>query len=150
MSTGLKNTEELLPDVTSSVQFAVNEECASTADSDGCIPYVNFLKSGKPVFHIEYAKYTVNANGKDVKLSSTKKDLLLKTSTQLGSLFCLETALSKKKVVTKEVRQSFSTVIKALGLDGWVMYCDGTWATTFSTKPPLNQTNPRARGDGST
>jgi hypothetical protein len=53
MSTGLKNTEELISSVQDSVQFAVNEECASTADSDGCAPYIDFLKSGKPVFHIE-------------------------------------------------------------------------------------------------
>lgn len=38
MSTGLKNTEEFLASVTEHVRFAVNEECASTADSDGCIP----------------------------------------------------------------------------------------------------------------
>jgi hypothetical protein len=149
MSTGLKNTEELLPSVADFVQFAVNEECASTADSDGCIPYIDFLKSGKPVFHIEYAKYQVT-NGKDVKLLSTKSNLRLKSSTALGQLFCLETALSNKKMVSREVKESFSTVIKMLGLDGFVMYCDGSWAVTNSTKPPASQTNPKGKGDGST
>jgi len=150
MSTGLKNTEELLPSVAEYVQFAVNEECASTADSDGCIPYIDFLKSGKPVFHIEYAKYQVSTNGKDVKLSSTKTNLRLKSSTALGQLFCLKTALSNKKIVSQEVRTSFSTVIKMLGLNGFVMYCDGSWAVTSSSKPNATQTNPRGKGDGST
>jgi hypothetical protein len=101
------------------------------------------------ILAFKYAKYQAIDNGKDIKLSSPKPDLRMKSSGQLESLFCMQTALRNRKVVSKEARHSFSTVIKALGLDGWVMYCDGSWATTYSTKPPLNQTNPRARGDGS-
>jgi hypothetical protein len=51
LSMGLKNAEDILARVQGEVQFAVNEECVTSGD---CSVYHDFLKSGKPVFHIEY------------------------------------------------------------------------------------------------
>jgi hypothetical protein len=48
---GLKNSLEILQNVSSLVQFAVNEECV---DYSECGTYSDFVNSGKPVFHIEY------------------------------------------------------------------------------------------------
>jgi len=131
MATGLKNSEELLPKVSRYVHFAVNEECASMANSEGCDPYTAFLRSGKPVFHIEYAKYSVQ--GVNVTIRAESNSLRSYRSDQLGSLYCLQTALRNKKNVAADVAPLFSTVIKVLGLDGWVMYCDGSWGVTETT-----------------
>jgi hypothetical protein len=142
MAIGLKNAEELLPQVQSMVQFAVNEECASMSNSDGCDPYLPFLDAGKPVFHIEYAKYKVNnATGK-VTLTSDKAALRTMSSEKLEQLYCLETGLprSRRKALGKEVGARFSTVTKLLGLNGWVMYCDRTQVTTDTKPLPDSQT----------
>ncbi|OCL07905.1 glycoside hydrolase family 114 protein, partial [Glonium stellatum] len=48
---GLKNSLEIIPDVMSLVQFAVNEQCALNVE---CDDYNDFTAAGKPVFHIEY------------------------------------------------------------------------------------------------
>ena len=122
MAIGLKNTEELLPSLMDEIQFTVNEECASTNDSEGCSAYTDLVSSGKPVFHIEYA--TPWGFGPNVTLVSIKPELFLKSSAQIESLFCLKTQLMNKKTVKQDLRDKFSTVIKVLGLDGWVMYCD--------------------------
>jgi len=122
MAIGLKNTEELLPELMDVIQFTVNEECASTNDSEGCYAYTDLVSSGKPVFHIEYA--TPLGWGSNVTLFSIKPELFLKSSAQIESLFCLKTQLMNKKTVQQDLRDKFSTVIKVLGLDGWVMYCD--------------------------
>jgi hypothetical protein len=131
MAIGLKNSEELLQRVSQFVHFAVNEECASMANSEGCGPYTKFLRLGKPVFHIEYAKYTVKGSNVTIKAESTS--LRSYGSDQLESLYCLQTALPNKRLVATDVAPMFSTVIKVLGLDGWVLYCDGSWGVTKTT-----------------
>jgi endo-alpha-1,4-polygalactosaminidase (GH114 family) len=109
MSTGLKNAQEILSQVTDDVQFAVNEQCA--ADS-GCTEYESFLDAGKPVFHIEYVDDGKSADSGEkssrVKRANTSTDCLKNSS----------------------IGRQLSTVIKYLALDGWVEYCDGTEETT--------------------
>jgi hypothetical protein len=51
MAIGLKNAEEILPQVKDDIEFAVNEECTTTGR---CSWYLDLLGAGKPVFHIEY------------------------------------------------------------------------------------------------
>ena len=132
MAIGLKNAEELLPRVSQFVHFAVNEECASMANSDGCDPYAPFLKMGKPVFHIEYVKYSVKGN--NVTIRSETSALRSYSSEKLESLYCLQTALRNKKRIAANVAPLFSTVIKAVSLEGFVMYCDGSWGITKTTE----------------
>jgi hypothetical protein len=148
MATGLKNAEELLPQVQDLVQFAVNEECASISNSDGCDPYIPFLDAGKPVFHIEYAKYKVNNQTGKVTLTSDKAALRTMSSEKLQQLYCLEAALprARRKALGKEQGARFSTVTKVLGLNGWVMYCDRTQVTTETIKAPGAPADRPARG----
>lgn len=51
MTTGLKNSLDIVDDLASTVAFAVNEQCAQLNE---CDRYTSFLAAGKPVFHIEY------------------------------------------------------------------------------------------------
>jgi Glycoside-hydrolase family GH114 len=132
MSMGLKNSEEILESVLPDINFAVNEECASTSNSEGCIAYDKLIRAGKPVFHIEYANH--RARGNETVLSSTKSELRGLDSSGIENLLCLKTTLPRKRVLALDTSSKFSTVIKVLGLDGWVKYCDGIEAATV-TKP---------------
>lgn len=85
MGIGLKNSIDILADVSSIIDFAVNEQCAQLGE---CSAYSPFLAQGKPVFQIEYPT-PLNAqaiNGVSCKgpgipgLSTILKDL------QLGGL----------------------------------------------------------------
>jgi hypothetical protein len=135
MSMGLKNSEEILQQVLPYIDFAVNEECASTSNSDGCYAYDPLIRAGKPVFHIEYANHrSARGGGSETVLSSTKSELRGLDSDGIQSLLCLKTTLPRKRVLALDTSSKFSTVIKVLGLDGWVMYCDGIEAATV-TKP---------------
>jgi hypothetical protein len=117
MSTGLKNAQDILPSVMDVVQFAVNEECAMS--SGDCDPYTALTDAGKPVFHIEYAsKYTIK-DGKAI-ISSTEASGL--SSDALKAKLCLKS--------NSQFSSTFSTTIKILSLDGWVLYCDDTWSNT--------------------
>ncbi|KAJ4287971.1 hypothetical protein N0V90_011986 [Kalmusia sp. IMI 367209] len=51
MEIGLKNSLDIVDTLTSTVDFAVNEQCAQLSE---CDRYNAFLATGKPVFHIEY------------------------------------------------------------------------------------------------
>jgi hypothetical protein len=133
MSMGLKNAEELLDQVQPYIHFAVNEECASMANSDGCEPYSPLIRAGKPVFHIEYARWTPAAGTGNVTIRSDKAAYMLYSSSALEQLYCLQTTLRGMKRVPGDVAPLFSTVIKVLGLDGWVLYCDGQWGVTVTT-----------------
>ena len=113
MSTGLKNAQQILSSVQDVVQFAVNEECKAVTND--CNVYDTFVQS-KPVFHVEYAVHSGNT-----QLSSTYDGFTGMTSDQIKAAYCLD-GTSEGAV--------FSTIIKALALDGWVLYCDGTYATT--------------------
>ena len=82
MRIGLKNSLDILSDVSPIVDFAVNEQCAQHGE---CQAYENFIALNKPVFHIEYP-LPLNAqamNGASCKgtgvagLSTIMKDLQL-------------------------------------------------------------------------
>jgi len=53
LAVGLKNAFDIIPDVVSIVQFAVNEQCAQYKNCGNLKPFIN---AKKPVFHIEYPK----------------------------------------------------------------------------------------------
>jgi hypothetical protein len=124
MSTGLKNAEELLDQAGPYVHFAVNEECASMADSEGCAPYEPFLLAGKPVFHIEYV--TQRRTGKEVTLTSTNRSLQKLTSKALEDLYCQRTVMGNKRHLSAHAAELLrnSTVIKELALGGFTLFCE--------------------------
>lgn len=98
MSTGLKNSLAIIPDVVSVVHFAVNEECAAYKECSAMQP---FVAAGKPVFHIEYPAAAGSSAG---VATQAKRDKLCKP---------------------KGGEKGFSTVIKTYDLDGWTQSCDG-------------------------
>jgi hypothetical protein len=114
MATGLKNAQEILSNVQSVIQFAVNEECAT--EDDPCQEYNDLLAAGKPVLHIEYVNTTSTGAWTNPSFPGASRS-------QLMTDLC----------VTKGsggIASKLSTVIKDLDLDGWVTYCDGSSATT--------------------
>jgi endo-alpha-1,4-polygalactosaminidase (GH114 family) len=129
MAMGMKNAESILPNVTSFIQFAVNEECTTySTDEDGCWQYEPFLKSGKPVFHFEYV--SVDSKSSYPRIQSVYKDWANLTSAQLLSYYCFRENFGFPYLPKPDVGQLFSTAIKKLDLGGWVMYCDGSIAET--------------------
>ncbi|KAF2399396.1 hypothetical protein EJ06DRAFT_463775, partial [Trichodelitschia bisporula] len=105
LALGLKNGLEILPDVKHLVHFAVNEECVKNNE---CGIYESFTaKDNKPVFHIEYP----------VNKPQTLPDTTRKR-------WCADKDSRKLQM------RNFQTVIKLKNLDGWVLYCDGSHATT--------------------
>lgn len=93
------------------MSFAVNEECGKFGE---CNQYDNFIKAGKPVYHIEYISKAPTITNDERKIS------------------CQSVGLT-----------GFSTVMKNMTLNGWVAYCDGSSATTDTSpggvipgKPP--------------
>jgi hypothetical protein len=117
MSTGLKNAQDILPSVKDIVQFAVNEECKAVTND--CYVYDEFLKE-KPVFHVEYANHTGMRH-----INSTYDGYQKKSSAQVKHSYCLKDDRAEAS--------KFSTIIKTLALDGWVLYCDGEAAVTPTT-----------------
>jgi hypothetical protein len=119
MAMGLKNALGILGQVGSSMEFAVNEECATY---NGCRAYEPFLRSGKPVYHIEYVTFNIR-NGTQVDIRAEDKPRLASlTSDQLKAAYCLETGQ-----VSNGMAEYFSTVIKTLDLSDWVLYCTREW-----------------------
>jgi hypothetical protein len=119
---GLKNTLSILPDVAHLISFAVNEECARSTGTDGntCSSYKSLISAGKPVFHIEYPKQ----DSTPPRFPAPDRGLLCNNL------------------------PGFSTVLKALALDCWVMFCDGSTAntdcspqTSHRTRPPPTKTS---------
>lgn len=127
MAIGLKNSQGILNDVRGDIEFAVNEECATY---DECAAYQTLLSEngGKPVFHVEYAKYSVGDNRKVVLRGDSSK-LRGKSSDELKSQFCLGSNSGSST--------TFSTVIKQKALDGFVLYCDDTWTVTQVIPEPM-------------
>lgn len=104
LAIGLKNGAEIVADVESIVQFAVNEQCAEYQE---CGKFAPLIEAGKPVFHIEYPEKGssgVVPERKAAELCSDSGDA--------------------------EGSAGFSTVLKDFSLDGWVQFCDGSTATT--------------------
>jgi hypothetical protein len=120
---GLKNAESILPSVQSDIEFAVNEQCAT--DYGGCKSYEPMIRRGKPVFHIEYA--LPQQNGTNVTLRAENGKLGGFNTTQLQSLYCLQTAIGNRRWLSWDIVSKFSTVIKTMDLSKWVMYCDGSF-----------------------
>jgi hypothetical protein len=118
LGVGLKNSLEILPDVKHLVDFAVNEECVKAKECNG---YKTFVTTdNKPVFHIEYP-----TNDKPKTLAAEERNRWCGGNT------------------IPEVRKSpnFQTVLKTMSLGGWVLYCNGTAATT-----PVHDTPSRFSG----
>ncbi|KAF2403538.1 hypothetical protein EJ06DRAFT_282217 [Trichodelitschia bisporula] len=124
MAIGLKNAQAILKQVDNEIQFAVNEECVQMEE---CEDYKSFVSptfsTGKPVLHIEY----VNARlAPHMPAGVEIFSFMFPNATQnfLRRKLCLA---EERRYGTKMAR---STVIKQMSLGGWVMYCDGTTATT--------------------
>jgi hypothetical protein len=118
LGVGLKNSLEILADVKHLVDFAVNEECVK---GNECDRYKTFLiTDNKPVFHIEYP-----TNDRPKTLAANERSRWCGGNTN------------------PEVRKSpnFQTVLKTMSLGGWVLYCNGTAATT-----PVHDTPSRFSG----
>jgi hypothetical protein len=148
MSMGMKNAESILPNVTSFIEFAVNEECTTySTDDDGCWQYEPFLKSGKPVFHFEYVN--VDTSLGYPRIQSVYKDWANLSSPEILDYYCFRNNFSFPHLPSAEVGALFSTTIKKLDLGGWVMYCDGTYAETPTAQTlggPDTERDPEWRG----
>lgn len=76
LSVGLKNGIEILSQVASAMDWAVNEQCNEYSE---CSAYRAFIASGKPVFNVEY-KGTLSAicsRTKPLRISTIKAPLAL-------------------------------------------------------------------------
>jgi hypothetical protein len=156
LAMGLKNAEGLLPQVSKDVEFAVNEQCAMYS---GCRSYQQFLNSGKPVFHIEYASYSIT-NGTGINLIPEPGQFQLQqmTTEQLQQFYCLQapaTGTRNFRTMSPDTGKKFSTVIKNMDLNNWVMYCDGTWEgeakgakTPKTPKSPKTPKTPKSGDQG--
>jgi hypothetical protein len=146
LAMGLKNAESILPQVSRDVEFAVNEQCATSFS--GCSSYSSFLASGKPVFHIEYATPPREVNGTQVALRAEDGALGSLPSEKLQKLYCLEEGLGGRKRMSADTRQKFSTVIKEMDLGPWVVYCDSAVASgdgkALGETPKPDKTQPLA------
>jgi hypothetical protein len=127
MAMGLKNAEAALYSVDEDIDFAVNEQCATYAG--GCSSYEAFLRSGKPVFHIEYAIPETSGSRTILKADSPNADVKVLNTSQLQALYCLRSGIEHRQWLGVDVPRKFSTVIKTMDLSKWTMYCDGTTVT---------------------
>ncbi|KAB5546972.1 glycoside hydrolase superfamily [Coniochaeta sp. 2T2.1] len=98
LALGLKNAGAIVGSVLSLVQFSVNEQCVEYEECDSFVP---FIKSGKPVFHIEYR----GGEGNSQSVGTASWCGRDKAGTDISS---------------------FSTILKTMDLDGWAEYCDGS------------------------
>jgi hypothetical protein len=83
--------------------------------TNDCNVYDDFLNE-KPVFHVEYATHSGMTT-----IHSTYDGYTGMSSDQVKKAYCLDGVSNASK---------FSTFIKTLALDGWVLYCDGSAAVT--------------------
>lgn len=76
LSVGLKNGIEVLPQVGSVVDWAVNEQCDEYSE---CSEYRTFIASGKPVFNVEYkgTLSSICSRTKPLRISTIKAPLAL-------------------------------------------------------------------------
>ena len=95
MAAGLKNGGEVVTRVLDKVQFEVNEQCVKNKECDGLQP---FVKQGKPVFHIEYPDDAPHIGAESVVESCGG------SGTSGGA-------------------DGFSSVLKKMQLDDWVVEC---------------------------
>ena len=95
LSMGLKNGGAILQQVVGKLQFSVNEQCVQYSE---CDEYQPFIKQGKPVFHIEYPNGSPNISAESVAKSCGGE------GTNGGAI-------------------GFSSVLKKMNLDDWVVEC---------------------------
>lgn len=96
LAIGLKNAAKIIPDVIENMQWSVNEQCVQYNE---CADFSDFIKAGKPVFHIEYPKGDEVNNDDDVP--EEKVD----------------------KICSAPGSDGFSTLIKNMDLDDWFQTC---------------------------
>jgi hypothetical protein len=132
LSTGLKNTEQILSAVQNDIQFAINEGCQTSGD---CKVYGQFLASGKPVFHIEYADVVTTSNGQ-VTVSSNAAGLGGRNPEEIRQVLCLERDTTGANYDPGAPAAAFSTIIKTKRLDGYAFYCDGSFTLTPTMNVP--------------
>jgi len=131
---GLKNAQEIVPQVGDLVQFAVNEECSASGD---CSVYEPWLSAGKPIFHIEYPNGgggdgpsgPSSGSGGDGGDSPDNGD----NGDDGDDKKKPSSHATKPKSLADYCVSGFSTVLKNLSLDGYVQYCDGSTVTTPTT-----------------
>ncbi|PNS16264.1 hypothetical protein CAC42_6371 [Sphaceloma murrayae] len=99
LATGLKNGGAIVERVVGDVQFCVQEQCAQYGDEED---YRAFVRSGKPVFHVEYPK---GEDEDDPKCNDSR-----------------EVDGKKVRKCMKAKGLGYSTIIKNIKLDQWVQY----------------------------
>lgn len=90
---GLKNGGDLIPRVLNVSGWVVNEQCAAFGE---CDLYEPFVLAGKPVFHVEY----------------TEDETAQSVNASFYNASC-----------AADAQPGFSTIIKHLDLDDWVVDC---------------------------
>ncbi|KAI1320339.1 glycoside hydrolase superfamily [Xylariaceae sp. FL0255] len=90
---GLKNGGDLVDRVVDKCAWAINEQCAEYSE---CADWAPFVKAGKPVFHVEYTES--------------------ETATSVS-------ASELKKACDADGQTGFSSIVKHLSLDNWIVTC---------------------------
>lgn len=133
MAVGMKNADQIIPNITDYIHFAVNEECSTY--EGGCTQYGKMIEQGKPVFHFEYVAQTPSRySGYAPTVKSVYAKWANLSSTEIIDYYCLRKDFGNKELIGPALGTKFDTAIKLMDLGGWVMYCDGSYAET-----PVNQ-----------
>ncbi|KAI0388530.1 glycoside hydrolase superfamily [Xylariaceae sp. FL0594] len=93
LAVGLKNGGDIVERVVDMTEWAINEQCAEYGECDSWAP---FIDAGKPVFHVEY---TADDDATSVSASQ------------------------RKKACSAGGNSGFSSIIKHMSLDDWIVYC---------------------------
>ncbi|KAK3653164.1 hypothetical protein LTR56_004700 [Elasticomyces elasticus] len=109
LAMGLKNGGSIVGDVLNVTDFEVNEQCVQY---DECETFQPFVDAGKPVFGIEYTKADDDTPTRE---SSFVNDICANPS-----------------------RRGFSTLIKHMNLDEWVVACDDAENATSDMSIPAS------------
>jgi hypothetical protein len=91
MAIGIKNAADIVKNVLDQMEWAVNEQCVEYSE---CAQFQPFIKSGKPVFHIEYPASAPHV-----------------------------TADEKAALCSDTQAQGFSSLLKDMALDNWFDAC---------------------------
>lgn len=67
---GLKNAGQIVPQVLSMTDFAVNEQCVQFVE---CVKWAPYIKAGKPVLHIEYPDSAPLVSKQDLATKCSRK-----------------------------------------------------------------------------
>ncbi|KAH8656659.1 glycoside hydrolase superfamily [Tricladium varicosporioides] len=133
MSMGLKNSQEILWDVSHLIEFAVNEECSYSIQK-WCIPYTNFTNPTtpgmipRPVYHVEYVNKTDIPTNEWPGVQISNDAYPHTTAQELISTLCLSQPRKEGGSLAETLK--LNTIIKSLDLDGWMMDCSGAVTNT--------------------